>query len=56
MTMTAVLLLVLVVCILYLALRVRALKSAVSTLARIVDKPRRRDRTLRKEIRSLKMS
>jgi len=53
MTMTAVLLLVLVVCVLYLALRVRALESAVSTLARIVNKPRRRDRAIRKEIEEL---
>lgn len=51
--MTTVLLVALVLCVLYLGLRVHQLASAVSTLAQIVDKPRRRDRTIRKEVHEL---
>ena len=51
--MTTVLLVVLVLCVLYLGLRVHQLGSAVSTLARIVEKPRRRDRAIRREIHEL---
>lgn len=42
--MTAVLLVVLVLCVLYCAFRVHSLENAVKDLARIVNKPRRRDR------------
>ena len=52
-TTTTVLLVVLILCVLYLALRLRALETAVVNLARIVDKPRRRDRAIRKEIAEL---
>lgn len=44
--MTTILLVVLVLSILYLALRVRNLENAVNVLAQIVNKPRRRDHAL----------
>ena len=51
--MTAVLLVVFMLCVLYLALHIHQLENAVTKLARIVNKPRRRDRALRKEIAQL---
>jgi hypothetical protein len=45
-TMTTILLVVLVLSILYLALRVRNLENAVNVLAQLVNKPRRRDHAL----------
>jgi hypothetical protein len=44
--MTTVLLVVLVLCVVYLALQVRNLENAVNVLAQIVNKPRRRDHAL----------
>jgi predicted Holliday junction resolvase-like endonuclease len=52
-TALLVVLAILVLCVVNLILRVRGLENAVTTLARIVDKPRRRDRAIRKEIREL---
>ncbi len=51
--MTTALLVVLVLCVLYLALRLHRLERAVSAFAHIVDRPRRRDRAIRKEIEEL---
>jgi hypothetical protein len=53
MTTTAVVLVVLVLCVLYLAFRVHQLTAVVATLAHIVDKPRRRDHAIREEIAEL---
>ena len=52
-TALLVVLAVLALCVVSLILRVRALETAIANLARIVDKPRRRDRAIRKEIREL---
>jgi hypothetical protein len=51
--MTAALLVVLILCVLYLGLRVHQLGSSVAKLARTVDKPRRRDRAIRREVHEL---
>ncbi len=53
LSMTTALLVVLMLCILYLIIRVRQLEYAVAVLARIVNKPRRRDRALRREVKAL---
>ena len=53
MSWTAIFLVVLILCVLYLSLRLRSLENAVVTLARIVDEPRRRDRAIQKEIKNL---
>jgi len=52
-TALLVVLAVLVLCVINLILRVRGLENAVTALARVVDKPKRRDRAIRKEIREL---
>jgi DNA-binding protein H-NS len=51
--MTTVLLVVLVLSVLYLALRIHQLENAVTKLVRIVNKPRQRDRALGREIAEL---
>jgi len=51
--MTILLLVALVVWAVYLALRVRQLEHAVAALTRTVDKPQKRDRAIRKEIKEL---
>ena len=51
--MTILLLVALVVWAVYLALRVRRLEHAVAALTRTVDKPQKRDRAIRKEIKEL---
>jgi hypothetical protein len=51
--MTTSVLVVLVLCVLYLALRVHQLSATVAALARIVEKPRRRDRAIRREVHEL---
>lgn len=51
--MTTALLVVLVLSVLYLALRVHRLHLAVVELARVVNKPRRRDRAILKQIAAL---
>src|SRR4030081_2618737 len=51
--MTILLLVALVVWAVYLALRVRKLEHAVAALTRTVDKPQKRDRAIRKEIKEL---
>lgn len=53
MSMTTVLLVVLVLSVLYLALRIHQLENAVTKLVRIVNKPRQRDRALGREIAEL---
>jgi hypothetical protein len=51
--MTIFFLVLLTFALLYLALRLHNLEHAVIALAKVVDKPRRRDRAIRKEIREL---
>lgn len=51
--MTTILLVVLLVWVVYLALRIRRLEQAVAALTRTVDTPRKRDRAIRKEIKEL---
>ena len=51
--MTTFFLVVLTLVLLYFALRLHNLEHAVIALAKVVDKPRRRDRVIRKEIREL---
>ena len=53
MSMTTVLLVVLVLSVLYLALRIHQLENAATKLVRIVNKPRQRDRALGREIAEL---